>query len=97
MRPGFCIPVLSGGVADCRSRVWDRKTFSLRKWLLDEETQDRTLVLQRSGRFQDQSEGWIDATAAELCLNPPKITRDASDFNRCCQDDEPISQESKAG
>jgi type IV secretory pathway TraG/TraD family ATPase VirD4 len=38
-----------------------RQSFSLRKWLLDEETQHRTLVLQRSGRFQDQSEGWISA------------------------------------
>jgi len=38
-----------------------RKTFSLRTWLLNEETKDRTLVLQRSGRFQDQSEGWISA------------------------------------
>lgn len=38
-----------------------RETFSLRRWLLDEETKDRTLILQRSGRFQDQSEGWISA------------------------------------
>lgn len=38
-----------------------RNSFSLRQWLLDEETTDRTLVLQRSGRFQDQSEGWISA------------------------------------
>lgn len=39
----------------------ERKAFSLRDWLLDEETKDRTLILQRSGRFQDQSEGWISA------------------------------------
>jgi type IV secretory pathway TraG/TraD family ATPase VirD4 len=38
-----------------------RQSFSLRNWLLDEETKDRTLILQRSGRFQDQSEGWISA------------------------------------
>ncbi|WP_029064089.1 type IV secretion system DNA-binding domain-containing protein [Labrenzia sp. DG1229] len=38
-----------------------RQAFSLRTWLLDEETKDRTLILQRSGRFQDQSEGWISA------------------------------------
>lgn len=38
-----------------------RQSFSLRQWLLDEETPHRTLILQRSGRFQDQSEGWISA------------------------------------
>lgn len=39
----------------------ERDSFSLRRWLLDEETPHRTLILQRSGRFQDQSEGWISA------------------------------------
>lgn len=38
-----------------------RQSFSLRNWLLDEDTKHRTLILQRSGRFQDQSEGWISA------------------------------------
>jgi type IV secretory pathway TraG/TraD family ATPase VirD4 len=52
-----------------RENAADRKTFSLRKWLLDEETQDRTLVLQRSGRFQDQSEGWISAFLTVMSSN----------------------------
>lgn len=47
----------------------ERQRFSLRRWLLDEETRDRTLVLQRSGRFQDQSEGWISAFLTVMSSN----------------------------
>ena len=46
-----------------------RPKFSLRRWLLDEDTKDRTLVLQRSGRFQDQSEGWISAFLTVMSSN----------------------------
>jgi type IV secretory pathway TraG/TraD family ATPase VirD4 len=51
-----------------------RKTFSLRRWLLDEDTKDRTLVLQRSGRFQDQSEGWISAFLTVMSANVSDVS-----------------------
>lgn len=51
-----------------------RKKFSLRQWLLDEETRDRTLVLQRSGRFQDQSEGWISAFLTVMSSNVSDVS-----------------------
>ena len=52
----------------------ERIRFSLRKWLLDEETKDRTLVLQRSGRFQDQSEGWISAFLTVMSANVSDVS-----------------------
>jgi heme exporter protein D len=52
----------------------DRPKFSLRRWLLDEETRDRTLVLQRSGRFQDQSEGWISAFLTVMSSNVSDVS-----------------------
>lgn len=57
-----------------RSSAGKRKTFSLRKWLLDEDTKDRTLVLQRSGRFQDQSEGWISAFLTVMSSNVSDVS-----------------------
>ncbi|MCQ0090627.1 type IV secretion system DNA-binding domain-containing protein [Roseovarius sp. M141] len=51
-----------------------RIKFSLRRWLLDEDTKDRTLVLQRSGRFQDQSEGWISAFLTVMSSNVSDIS-----------------------
>ena len=51
-----------------------RTKFSLRHWLLDEDTKDRTLVLQRSGRFQDQSEGWISAFLTVMSSNVSDIS-----------------------
>lgn len=57
-----------------RENASDRKTFSLRKWLLDEDTPDRTLVLQRSGRFQDQSEGWISAFLTVMSSNVSDVS-----------------------
>tara|TARA_R110002074_G_scaffold393882_1_gene580853 strand:- start:1669 stop:2952 length:1284 start_codon:yes stop_codon:yes gene_type:complete len=51
-----------------------RKTFSLLRLLLDEDTKDRTLVLQRSGRFQDQSEGWISAFLTVMSSNVSDVS-----------------------
>lgn len=51
-----------------------RQKFSLRRWLLDEDTKDRTLVLQRSGRFQDQSEGWISAFLTVMSSNVSDVS-----------------------
>ena len=59
-----------------------RQSFSLRKWLLDEETRDRTLVLQRSGRFQDQSEGWISAFLTVMSSSVSDISFGESEDRR---------------
>ncbi len=52
----------------------DSQAFSLRQWLLDDNTKDRTLVLQRSGRFQDQSEGWISAFLTVMSANVSDVS-----------------------
>ena len=57
-----------------RTNADKRQKFSLRRWLLDEETKDRTLVLQRSGRFQDQSEGWISAFLTVMSSNVSDVS-----------------------
>ncbi|MDA8587229.1 type IV secretion system DNA-binding domain-containing protein [Rhodobacteraceae bacterium] len=57
-----------------RENAASRQKFSLRRWLLDEETKDRTLVLQRSGRFQDQSEGWISAFLTVMSSNVSDVS-----------------------
>lgn len=59
-----------------------RTKFSLRRWLLDEDTKDRTLVLQRSGRFQDQSEGWISAFLTVMSSNVSDIAFGDSEERR---------------
>lgn len=51
-----------------------RQKFSLRDWLLDDDTTNRTLVLQRSGRFQDQSEGWISAFLTVMAANVSDVS-----------------------
>lgn len=65
-----------------RDGAGDRKKFSLRRWLLDEETSDRTLVLQRSGRFQDQSEGWISAFLTVMSSNVSDVSFGESEDRR---------------
>ncbi|MBO6727817.1 MAG: type IV secretion system DNA-binding domain-containing protein [Rhizobiaceae bacterium] len=57
-----------------RANAETRQKFSLRRWLLNEETNDRTLVLQRSGRFQDQSEGWISAFLTVMSSNVSDVS-----------------------
>ncbi|MCQ0090217.1 MULTISPECIES: type IV secretion system DNA-binding domain-containing protein [Rhodobacterales] len=59
-----------------------RTKFSLRHWLLNENTKDRTLVLQRSGRFQDQSEGWISAFLTVMSSNVSDISFGDSEERR---------------
>ncbi|MET3600689.1 type IV secretion system DNA-binding domain-containing protein [Martelella mangrovi] len=48
--------------------------FSLRDWLLY-KTEKRTVILQKSGRFSDQSDGWISAflTIASGIVSDPEL------------------------
>ncbi|GFE67035.1 type IV secretion system DNA-binding domain-containing protein [Litoreibacter roseus] len=65
-----------------RNDAHQRQTFSLRRWLLDEGTKDRTLVLQRSGRFQDQSEGWISAFLTVMSSSVSDVSFGENDERR---------------
>lgn len=60
----------------------DSTKFSLREWLLDDHTPNRTLVLQRSGRFQDQSEGWISAFLTVMSANVSDVSFSESSERR---------------
>lgn len=67
------VRMLAYGWKDVEGKT-PKKRFSLNEWLLDEENPDRTIILQRSGRFQDQSEGWISAFLSVLSSNVSDVS-----------------------